>query len=162
MRNDTGNDKWRKGGFYRIDDRDGSRQRASDTRVEWNGAIINKNDWEARQAQDFVRGKPDRQAVPNPRPPEAVANASFVGTAVQATLATNAAAGATNLTVDATAGFRAGDQVAIMLDSLDRHLNHVLAVVDATHLTLTAPLPDSVSAGNLVIDYTAIVQVTAP
>lgn len=152
-----GNDRYRKGGFYRIDDRDGSRQRASDTLKEWNGAIVSKGDFEPRQPQDFVRGRPDRQAVPDPRPPESIANATFVGTPTQATLTATANAGATALIVDSNTGFKAADTVAIMLDSLDRYLAVLASVTGTGGLTLTTPLPGSASAGNLVIDNTALV-----
>jgi len=158
MLTDTdGNDKYRKGGFYRISDRSGERVRASDTVKEWNGAIVSKDEYEARHPQDFVRGKADKQSVPDPRPAESVANASFVGCSTTASVAAFAAAGATTITVDSTAGFKAGDTVAIMLDSMDRSLNVLSSVPDSATLKLTKPLPGSVSVGNDVIDYTALV-----
>lgn len=111
-----GNDRWRKGGFWRIDDRDGSRQRNYDTRKEWNGAIVSVQDWEARQPQDFVKGKLDKQAVPDPRPVEAVENASFIGPQMTA-MADDTPAGMPWLSVVSTAGFSAGDTIKVMLDN---------------------------------------------
>jgi hypothetical protein len=124
--------------------------------MEWNGAIVDRADAEQRNQQDFVRAKADKQSVPNPRPVESVANASFVGTSTTASLTASAFAGARTIAVDAVAGFAIGDTVAIMLDSLDRHLNTV-AAVGGTSLTLVNPLPGPASSGNMVIDYTALV-----
>lgn len=56
------------GDFYRIDDRTGFKTRASRTRKEWTGMIVDKARWEARQPQDFVKGVTDNQNVPDPRP----------------------------------------------------------------------------------------------
>lgn len=60
--------------FYRhgdnnlIDDRSGFKIKASDSRREWNGFIVHKDQWEARQPQDLLRGFPDRQASDISRP----------------------------------------------------------------------------------------------
>lgn len=63
----------RRGRFYRIDDRTGFKVRASDTRKEWTGAIVHRDEWEPRHPQDFVRPRRDEQRVPDPRPdPEPV------------------------------------------------------------------------------------------
>jgi hypothetical protein len=59
------------GSFYRICDRTGFKVRAEDTREEWNGAIVSKHVYEARHPQDMVRGRKDKQTVPNPRPRQA-------------------------------------------------------------------------------------------
>lgn len=59
---------FRMGSFYRVDDRTGFPQRAENTRREWQGLIVGKRVWEARQPQDFVRGVNDIQTVPNARP----------------------------------------------------------------------------------------------
>jgi hypothetical protein len=153
-----GNDRYRKGGYWRIDDRDGSRQRASDTLKEWNGAIVAKEAYEPRHPQDFIRGRLDKQAVPDPRPVEAVANASFVGTPT-ASINANAPAGAIALVFDSTSGFSAGDQIAIMLDNLDRFLATIKTLgTDGVSLTIATPLPFSVSVGNYVSDYSAMVS----
>lgn len=59
---------YKPGSFYRICDRTGFKVRAEDTREEWNGAIVSKDVYEARHPQDLVRGKVDKQTVPNARP----------------------------------------------------------------------------------------------
>lgn len=56
-------------GDYRvICDRTGFKVWASDTRLEWNGLRVRKQDWEPRHPQDFVRGRRDRQIVADARP----------------------------------------------------------------------------------------------
>lgn len=59
---------YRRGDFWRIDDRTGFRVRASQTRKEWTGEIVAKGDYEARHPQDFVRARRDNPRVPDPRP----------------------------------------------------------------------------------------------
>jgi hypothetical protein len=59
---------YKPGSFYRIDDRTGFATRAERTQMEWNGLIVDKRVWEARQPQDFVKGVADNQTVPNARP----------------------------------------------------------------------------------------------
>lgn len=63
-------DDYRPGDFWRIDDRSGFKVRASRTEKEWDGLIVSQDAWEPRQPQDFVRGVEDRQAAPDPRPPQ--------------------------------------------------------------------------------------------
>ena len=60
--------QYKHGDFNRICDRSGFKVKASETRREWNGLIVRTVDWEIRQPQDFVRGVPDHQVVPYPRP----------------------------------------------------------------------------------------------
>ncbi len=153
MTTEFSNDRYRKGGFWRIDDRSGERVRNYNTKREWNGAIVNKEDWETRQPQDFVRGVPDVQTVPNPRPVELIPN--YVGPLTTQITATSAA-GATMLTVDSTVRFSPGDTIAIMLDSTDRFMAVVDAIVNSTQLTIRTALPWSTSSGNNVIDYSAV------
>jgi hypothetical protein len=55
------------GDYNVICDRCGSKVKASQTRKEWNGLRVCSSHWEARHPQDFVRGRADHQAVPDPR-----------------------------------------------------------------------------------------------
>lgn len=57
-----------RGGFYRICDVCGFKYRASETFKRWDGLFVCAEDFETRHPQDFVRGRIDRQNVPNPRP----------------------------------------------------------------------------------------------
>lgn len=148
-----GNDKYRPGGFYRIDDRDGSRQRNYDTRKEWNGAIVSSESFETRQPQDFVRGVPDVQTVPDARPPEPIDDPSIYTGPNQTSLMASTLPGGTILTVQQSAGFTPGSLLNVFLDSLDGFLSHVASLPDATHIALVTPLPGAASSGNLVISY---------
>jgi hypothetical protein len=56
------------GDFNRICDRCGFQYKASETRKEWTGLIVCDRCWEERHPQEFVRGVPDKQAAPEPRP----------------------------------------------------------------------------------------------
>jgi len=59
---------YRPGDFWRICDRSGKKVRASRTEREWTGLIVDRDEWEPRHPQDFVRGVRDDQRVPDARP----------------------------------------------------------------------------------------------
>lgn len=59
---------YRPGDYYLICDECGFKVRASETRKRWDGLRVCAKDWEPRHPQDFVRGRRDRQRVPEPRP----------------------------------------------------------------------------------------------
>lgn len=145
-------DDFREGDFYRTDDRTGKKVRASDTRREWTGRFVHKDDWEPRHPQDFVRGLTDRQTVPNPRP---VPIAQFVGP-LTTTFAAAASAGATSLTVDSSVRFAAQDWLLITLNNGDTCRRRVQSVPDAEHILLLTPLPWAASIGNLIVNQTAV------
>jgi hypothetical protein len=56
------------GNFWRCCDVCGFNYRASETTKRWDGLIVCREDYEPRHPQDFVRGRKDVQAIPNPRP----------------------------------------------------------------------------------------------
>ena len=56
------------GDYNVICDRTGYKVKASKTRKEWNGLRVRRESWEPRHPQDKIRGVPDHQAVPDPRP----------------------------------------------------------------------------------------------
>ena len=56
------------GDHWVICDECGFKVRASDTRKRWDGMRVCSKDWEPRHSQDFVRGRIDKQRVPNARP----------------------------------------------------------------------------------------------
>jgi|TARA_R110002012_G_scaffold83300_3_gene209705 hypothetical protein len=59
---------------YGISDRSGFRYRLRDMRKEWNGLLVGKDEWEAKQPQlNPLRATPDPQALRNPRPEQNVA-----------------------------------------------------------------------------------------
>jgi|TARA_R100000935_G_C2828383_1_gene163599 hypothetical protein len=58
---------------YGISDRSGFRYRLRDMRREWNGLLVGKDEWEAKQPQlEPIRATPDPQALKNPRPEQNV------------------------------------------------------------------------------------------
>ena len=59
---------------YGISDRSGFKYRLKDMRLEWNGLLVGKDEWEEKQPQlNPIRVTPDPQALRNPRPPQNVA-----------------------------------------------------------------------------------------
>lgn len=59
---------------YGISDRSGFKYRLKDMRLEWNGLLVGKDEWEEKQPQlNPIRATPDPQALRNPRPPQNVA-----------------------------------------------------------------------------------------
>jgi hypothetical protein len=57
------------GDFWRICDRCGLKVRQSKTRKTWDNLwTCAATCWEPRHPQDFVKGKADKQSVPEPRP----------------------------------------------------------------------------------------------
>ena len=154
MREDA-NDRYVKGDNWLIDDRTGHQIRRSESRKEWTGAIVHKDEYEDRHPQDFKRGRRDDQTVRDPRPePPAV-----FGGPKATTIAADEIAGDTSIEVVSTTGFTAADRVAVMLDNNTRHTTTVSSVTDGTHLVLAAALPWKTSIGQAVIDYTAITAV---
>ena len=56
------------GGFYRICGRCGFKKRNWQTVKDADGLFVCAEDFDGEHPQDHVRGKNDRQRVPNPRP----------------------------------------------------------------------------------------------
>lgn len=59
---------YRPGDWKRVCDVCGFDYYASQTRKRWDGLIVCDADFESRHPQDYVRGRKDRQNVPDPRP----------------------------------------------------------------------------------------------
>ncbi len=60
-------DFWLPGAHNVLDDRSGFKIKSTDSAKEWTNSIVEKRFFERRNAQDFLRSKVDRQAVPDPR-----------------------------------------------------------------------------------------------
>ena len=135
--------------YYVTDDRTGFPQRAERTRKEWNGLRVDQSVWEARQPQDLVRGVPDRQAVPEPRP---LAPATFVGP-TEVSISAAALPGANTLLVDSFQGLAVGDAVGLMLDSGVLFNTHLQALAGSNQAVLAGKIPSGAAAGNLLYDY---------
>lgn len=149
--NDPG---YRPGDFYRICDRCGFKMRASETFKTWEGLYVCAEDYETRHPQDYVRGRRDRQNVPEPRPE---ATDTTIGP-LQTRIAAAAVAGATSLTLDSSVRFQTTDQIGIILDNGTTERRIVATVPTSTSITITAGLSGSVSVGNVVINYSAVSQ----
>ncbi len=144
--------QYRPGSFYRADDRSGFTRRADDTKKEWTELIVGKDLWEIRQPQDFVRGVPDDQTVPDPRldPPPV-----FTGPIYGQTSAA-VAIGATVIPLEATNGFTAGYKIGVMLDTGVLFNTVQVGAAGAASITIADPLPNAVASGNDVICYGAV------
>jgi hypothetical protein len=136
------------GSFYRVDDRTGFPQRAGRTRKEWTGLIVDESVWEPRQPQDLVKGVPDLQFVPEPRP---LAPNVFVGP-IYFDLSADAAVDATIIPLEETRRITVGDPFGVMLDS-GVIFQTTVASIGAGFVVLADPLPASAASGNSAIDF---------
>lgn len=136
------------GDFWRICDVCGFKTRSSKTAKRWDGLIVCFADFEERHPQDFVRGRADRQNVPDPRPEPAD---SISG---RTTITTAAALpGSSQLIVESSAGFLAGHHIGILLSDGTLFRAIILIVQSTSSIIITTPLPSGVLLGALVIDY---------
>ena len=144
---------YKAGSWYRVDDRTGFPQRAERTRKEWTGAIVDEARWESRQPQDLVKGVPDIQAVPDPRP---LGSNVYVGPISVPTTA-NAVVGQTAIQVQSIFGFYQGAKVGCMtdLDGGAVFFTTIAVPPSSTTLTLSDPLPGTMASGNLITLYQA-------
>jgi hypothetical protein len=133
------------GSFYRVDDRTGFPTRAGRTRREWTGLIVGDQFWEARQPQDLVKGVPDLQFVPEPRP--LAPNVTVGPQWIEITAA--AAVGATTLVVESLQGLNVGTPIAVMT-ALGENFFTKVASLGNGFITIVAPLPAAVPADNLL------------
>ena len=143
---------WHPGDFKRICDRTGFATRASNTTKQWNGLVVRRDVAEPRHPQEFVRGRSDKQSVPDPRPRQV---SEFVGALTTVTTA-DAVAGAQLLDVDSSVRFLPGDHLGIMLDTEEVFRVVLMTVPSLTQIELTSPLPFAVSAGNIITNYSAV------
>lgn len=144
--------QYRPGSFYRSDDRSGFTRRAGETRSEWNQLIVGTDLWEARQPQDFVKGVPDNQTVPDARP---IPPAVFTGP-INTTLSRPASIGDTFLYLEAINGFSAGGNVGVILDSGSYFNTVQVGPPTASGITIANALAGASAAqGNTVTAYEA-------
>lgn len=145
-------DDWRIGDHRVIDDITGFKIWASESRKQWNGSVTDEKNYSPRHQQDLIRARRESPGVLNarPEPPD-----SFVGP-LTTTIATAAAAGATALVLKSSVRMEAGDHIVIMLSNGDTFRTIIATIPDAANITITTPLPHSVSVGAAVIDNTAM------
>lgn len=144
------------GDFWRICDSCGFKVRASQTKKRWDNLVVCMDDWEPQHPQDFVRGRADRQAVPDPRPEPVDRLLGPLTTTATAA----ASAGATTLAVETSARFEPGDDISVTLASGDVHAAQINTVPDAETLTLTSAtkLPGAINSGALIVNNDAIAE----
>jgi hypothetical protein len=130
------------GDYYQLDDISGFKIRAKRSRRipggQTGNAIVAPERWEPQQPQDFVRGIPDDQSVPVPRPRQPN-RFTVLGTEVAAP----SARGDTVITVANAGGFVVAQRIQIMLDSGVNFVTSISAIV-GNDITLPQPLPYSV------------------
>ncbi len=147
--------QYRKGSFYRSDDRSGFTRRAEETQQEWNQLIVAKDLWEPRQPQDLVKGVPDDQTVPQPRPiPPAIWDGPLYFQLTQ-----SAAIGDRFLYLQYIAGITIGDDVGVMLDS-GVYFNSVVSDISSLGITIEDALTFTAASGNMVVDYGTVSSVS--
>lgn len=144
--------KARPGDHLVICDRTGFTVYASETKKEWNKLRVKKNVFERRHPQDFVRGVPDRQNAPDPRPDSVL---SFIGP-LTTELTADASPGDITLTVETSERFASNDLVRVTNDLGDMELHTVFSVDSQTTITLVSGLKNAASSGNSVVNLTAI------
>lgn len=147
-----GYDRYRRGNWWVTDDRDESRVRFLDTRVEWTGAVVSAESWEARNAQDFIQGVPDIQSVPDPRPPPPP---GFLGPD-QSNITVSTPAGSVLVIIGSTFGMVAGNRVGVPVADLSIFQTTIATIINGTSLTLNGRLPMASLVGGTVVDYSAI------
>lgn len=146
------------GDFWRICDRSGMKVPASQTRKEWTGEIVDRRVFEQRHPQEFVRGRVDQMAVPDPRPRPID---TFVGP-LTTKVAAAASAGAVLIEVESSVRFVPGDQLLVMLADGETFRVLLQAVPDASHLVLALGLPGAVTAGAVIVNQTAVAAGSLP
>lgn len=140
------------GTWYRICDRSGFKVRSYDTKKQWNDLIVRQQSWESRQPQDFVRGVRDDQTVSEARPRQIDI---YIGP-LQATVATDAPAGANNIDINVSTRMLPDDIVQIILDDGTTFRATIISIPVSGTIQFTPPLPYSASAGNVVVNATAV------
>lgn len=55
-------DRYKRGSWNVISDLDGQKRKVEDCAMMWNGLFVGKEEWNPRQPQDLLRGRPDNPA----------------------------------------------------------------------------------------------------
>ena len=142
---------YKKGDYNAICDRCGFKRKASECRMQWNNLFVCADTcWEARNAQDFLRGFPDNQSVPIARPePTDI----FQTDGTETSIGSDEAAGQTTLTVDSSAGMSAADNIVITLDAGSIHTTTIGSVTNSTTIVIDDALPSKASEGNRIYTF---------
>lgn len=151
-------DNYKPGDHWVIDDQTGQKVRASETQRQWNGLVVANRNFESRHPQELIKARRERLQVKDPRPRPI----DLIIGPLTTTVAAAASAGATTITLETSVRMQAGDSLKIMLDNGDSVRRIIGSIPDATSVTLIEALPWAVSAGNAVIDVTAMAQPDLP
>jgi hypothetical protein len=177
----------RQGDFLRVCERSGFTVWASDTVRQWDGLIVRKDLAEERHPQDFLRARRDNMRVPDPRPEPTPVFVGPLYTEIVAPVAQNFrvapmgalgeyalgqgepapmhllaapcnAAGSFIIAVATTIRMVTYDDIGVYVNNGDLHRTTIRAVVNPKVLLLHDRLPDGVSVGNKVVNYSAVAQ----
>lgn len=151
-------DNYRQGDHYIIDDTTGIKVRASETKKQWDGKIVHRSVFEPRHPQDLIRARRDNMAVKDPRPRPVD---TFVGP-LTTTVAAEALAGDTNITVEDSTRMQPGDQVSILRDDGENEPHTLQSVPDASTIVLNEVLRGKASIGCLIVDTSAVAPEILP
>jgi hypothetical protein len=140
------------GDWYRICDRTGFKVRQNNTQQEWTGRFIRRQSWEKRNDQDFVRGVPDEQYVPDVRPRQLDV---FIGP-LTTFISVTTPAGSSIIPVSYTVRMQIGDGIKLLLANGETFYTTIIDIPGFTSLQIKPILPYAVNAGSPVIDTTAL------
>ena len=131
------------GDWLVVSDRSGMTRYNSEMRMTWDGLYVDKDEWNPREPQDFVRGIPDDQSVPISRP-------DIRTTAGQTTVKVTALKNALSIDLTTTTGISSGDSISITLDDGIIFSTYSFGEPSGDTITLGTYLPANATAGNLV------------
>lgn len=143
------------GDNYIIDDETGLKIRASESMKRWDGARVDRRNWNPRQPQDLVKGREDRQIadIVRSRPVD-----QFVGP-LTTTVTVAKAIGATTISVDSAVRMLVGDRITFTLDNGDTWQTSIVEILDTETFRIPAPgLPRAIEVGAHVVNYTALAE----
>ncbi len=140
------------GDFWRICDRCGFKFRSSQTYRTWDGLYVCREDFETRHPQDFVRGRRDNQAVPNPRPEPLFTTIGPLLTRISVA----GVAGDTTINVESSVRFLPGDHIGVFTNDGSVQRVIIMSIPSPTSITVTEPIGGAMSIGNVVINYSAV------
>ena len=135
---------YRPGDYLMICDRTGGQHYASEMRFEERtGLWVHKDSYDPEHPQEHIESIPDDQSVPVVRP-------DVVASQGETTIASNASAWATSLTLPSVSGLSQYDPIAIKLNNLTTH--HTFITVDpaGSVVTLNDGIYFAADSGNTV------------
>lgn len=136
-----------------VDDQTGFTRWASDTVKQYDGLRVNRKSLDHRHPQEMTTGRPDRQTVPDARPP----GVTRITGPLKMVVTAAAAAGATQVYVDSTARVELNDRVNVPCGGGSIFQTRV-QTINSDNLVLTGRLPGAVEVGAEIVDVSAMAQ----